>query len=125
MTEATLKGALVKTLREVLDGFTILRHEDRFTSGIPDLSVSGMGRTSWYEVKFANPGFEMKGIQDLTLSRLSENGSAHYIIYAKLPQGHFTYFTKPSEINDWKLSRRTPGFDHRWLAGQILAVHKT
>ena len=56
MNEAGLKGQLAKSLRAELPGAVVYRHEDSFTAGIPDLSVTWRGRTVWVEVKLDRPG---------------------------------------------------------------------
>lgn len=78
MNEATLKRALVKALRKRLPSAVIFRHEDLFTAGIPDLSITsnrpGDIRTSvvWAEVKFDRLRSKSKTtpVQELTLGRL-------------------------------------------------------
>ena len=54
MTEATLKAALRKAIIKRIPGVVVYRHEDLFTAGIPDVSVTLPPRTVWIEVKFAN-----------------------------------------------------------------------
>jgi hypothetical protein len=58
MSEATHKAALCKVLRFGLPPGIgrVFRHEDAFTGGIPDISISGYGRTKWIEVKLDKPG---------------------------------------------------------------------
>jgi len=56
MNEATCKAALCKLLRATLPGAVVYRHEDQFTAGIPDISVTWRGRTVWVEVKLDRPG---------------------------------------------------------------------
>lgn len=51
MTEAQFTRALVHDLRQVLDRTVIFKHNDRLTAGVPDLSVTYHGRTTWLEVK--------------------------------------------------------------------------
>jgi hypothetical protein len=81
MTESTLRAALVKKLREYKD-WIVLRHEDHYTSGIPDISVTGNKKTSWWETKYQkNLSLINKGIQQYTLEQLSRFGYAYYIIY--------------------------------------------
>ena len=46
----------------------ILRHEDHFTAGIPDTSISFNGHTLWLEIKFDD--LRSRGIQRETLRRL-------------------------------------------------------
>jgi len=67
--ETQARAKLVKALRETLpEGTVVLRHEDIRTAGIPDISVSLLGRTLWIEVK-AEP-YKLRGIQHETLRRL-------------------------------------------------------
>lgn len=53
MTEGQYTQQLLKDLKELYGpAWTILKHSDRFTSDIPDLSISNnTGRTAWFEVK--------------------------------------------------------------------------
>src|SRR5688572_13116678 len=82
MTEATVRSTLVKKLRLYKDWF-VLRHEDHYTSGVPDISITGNKITSWSETKFQR-GFSLvddKGIKKYTLDQLNKFGYARYIIY--------------------------------------------
>ena len=58
MNEATCKAALCKELRARLDPARsrVYRHEDQFTAGIPDISITANERTVWVEVKLNRPG---------------------------------------------------------------------
>jgi hypothetical protein len=81
MTEATVRASLVKKLRLYKD-WLVLRHEDHYTSGIPDISITGNKITSWIETKFQKTlGLYNKGIQQYTLEQLDRFGYARYIIY--------------------------------------------
>ena len=81
MTEATVRASLVKKLRLHKD-WLVLRHEDHYTSGIPDISITGNKITSWWETKYQK-GFSLvnKGIQQYTLEQLAKHGYAYYLIY--------------------------------------------
>lgn len=46
----------------------ILRHEDHYTAGVPDVSISFNNRTLWLEIKFDR--LRSRGIQRETLRRL-------------------------------------------------------
>jgi hypothetical protein len=50
----------------------VFRHEDAFTGGIPDISISFRGRTVWVEVKLDRPGrrSKMTELQSVVLSSL-------------------------------------------------------
>ena len=74
MTEAQLKAKLVKALRGRLrlPPEAVRRHEDKFTGGGADLSVSKWRRTAWVEAKLDRPGrrAEVSELQRTTLRAL-------------------------------------------------------
>jgi hypothetical protein len=83
MSEADLKNDLVQKMRKHLTGFVIFRHEDHRTSAIPDISVTGYRRTTWLEVKFADPSFDSPELQHLRMRQLEACGfGAWYVIYS-------------------------------------------
>lgn len=51
MTENTLVAKLVKIARAELKGYVIFKHADRFQHGIPDISITGSGVTTWWEAE--------------------------------------------------------------------------
>jgi len=57
VNEATLKGALCRKLRADPDlaGCEVIRHEEQYASGVPDISVTHQRRTVWAEVKLNRP----------------------------------------------------------------------
>ena len=126
MNEAQLKGALIKEARILLPtSYVVIRHEDRFTHGLPDISVTGNRITSWWECKLANPNFSSKGIQELTMLRLMRSGFAFYIVWVYNEIGRYTYIVNPNDIGkpitEWTHS--VEGFDHKWLVEEIRKVH--
>lgn len=82
MNEATIKRGLVKTLRADLPGCVVFRHEDRFTGGVPDLSLTWSGHTVWIEVKYSRPGRKSKlsPLQARTLAKLRAAGALAYCL---------------------------------------------
>jgi len=125
MKESVLKANLVKTLRESLRTFVIMRLEDRISSGYPDIVISGNKITSWIEVKYGNPNFASKGIQELTMLRLASAGFASYIVYwEKLAQKR-TYIVEPKDIGkpiiEWM--NYVEGFDHSFVLGKVRLIH--
>ena len=83
MNEATLKRALVKAMRTTMPGAVVFRHEDRFTAGIPDISVTWAGITTWWEVKYSPIGRNstVTKLQGYTLEQLSRQSTAGLISY--------------------------------------------
>jgi hypothetical protein len=115
MTEATVRAALVKKLRQYKD-WIVLRHEDHYTSGIPDISVTGNKITSWWETKYQK-GFSLvnKGIQQYTLEQLAKHGYAYYLIYT--PEQ--VAIVEPS-LSDSKIF---PGINHSEVVKYIRMKH--
>ena len=59
-----------------------LRHEDKMSSGIPDISVTVARRTVWVEAKIRRKGsYDGTEIQRFTLRQLESKGLALYIVY--------------------------------------------
>lgn len=124
MTEGTLKDAMVKKLRELLPGYVIIRHEDRFTAGIPDISITHNKRTSWWEVKFADPTFTSSGQQELTMLRLSTHGHAHYIVMDARQDRKRTWILTVEEFKTWPGEGSVrEGFDYSWIAEEVKVLH--
>lgn len=132
MTEQTLKGKLVETGRKQCPGFVWLAIQDRFTTGIPDLSVSGLGYGSWWEVKYADPKFDSSGAQELMMLRLEGAiGHVFYIIYVDddvvqgYPKKHVRILS-PRQLKDWKTTSTfiVPGFNHAAVVEFINKKHR-
>ena len=61
-----------------------LRHEERRggRSGVPDLSITGWFKTTWWEFKYADPDFDSEGLQELTMLRCAAIGAGGwYVIF--------------------------------------------
>jgi hypothetical protein len=124
VTEATLKSALVTLVRKAFPGYVIFRHEDRHLFGVPDLSVTGNGVTSWWEGKHANPNFKSQGIQELTMLRLANHSHARYIIWDENSGSKRTLVVSPQGMSEWQSAKETvSGFNHRWVVELIRKVH--
>jgi hypothetical protein len=83
VNEGTLKRALVKAIRAAMPGAVVYRHEDTFSAGIPDISVTWQGITSWWEVKYEPLGRTSKptALQVHELDRLAKHTVAGLITY--------------------------------------------
>jgi len=118
--ENKLCGELVRALRLTLPQFVVFKHADLVTSGIPDISVTGLKRTLWLEVKFANPGVIDRGIQAATMKRLGRAGLAYYVIYSAGYDA--TYVCSPEQLERFHVNyvQVTRGYDH----GAVVAFVK-
>jgi hypothetical protein len=130
--EAILKASLCQEARAQLKRFVVIRHEDRFTHGIPDMSVTGNKTTSWWEVKHAlsingrEPDFESKGIQELTMRRLALAGRAAYVVYWERGLEHRTYILQVGDLGNPNWAEDVPhvdGFNHNFVIDYIKEVH--
>ena len=126
MDESILKSQLGKEFRYRLPSYFFARHEDVRTSGQPDINVTGgrSKRTTWIEVKYANPDFKSKDIQLLTMCRLEAVGSALYVIYEETLDGiKQTYVFPPSQYASGRWVA-TPGFDHKRVVLAVRDIHE-
>lgn len=119
MTEKDLKDALVGTIRNKIPAAVVLRHEDKNTAGIPDISVTYFGKTVWLEVKYAHPYVIGGGLQKLTCRRLAVQGICRYVIYEENKLNKRTVILHPQDIVV-KLAEvpdecMSPGFNHEFV----------
>lgn len=122
--ESTLKAALMDRLRKYR-GVLAFRIEDTATSGIPDMTVTAGGRTTWWEAKYGNPDFDWGGIQHKRMMELEVFGYARYIIYRSDANGFWAVcIVKPSDMERRETWAWKAGCDHDWVIEQILSVHK-
>ncbi len=124
MNEGDLKDTLVRTLRQTMVGAAIFRHEDKFTAGIPDISVNWRGFTTWIEVKYLNPDFIGKEIQYVTALKLEREARCLYALYVQRRGERRTVVVKPSELKRTlepgvQFTFDPLGFDHRYVARRI------
>jgi hypothetical protein len=82
MKEGEVTRDLVKHLRKSMPGSVIFKHADMITAGIPDISVTGYGRTIWLEIKISKNGkFKSTNLQDESMRKLAMAGRAFYVLY--------------------------------------------
>ena len=122
MNEATLKRALVKAIKTTMPGVVVFRHEDQFTAGIPDISVTWAGITTWWEVKYSPIGRNstVTKLQGYTLDQLSRQSTAGLITYAETKRaGRSVAFR---DYTEWKAVDLT-GWRHEAVASLIQGYH--
>ena len=115
-------------LNAQLPEFLILRHEDVRTSGIPDISINGLKRTSWLEVKHADPTIDLHPeLQELTCRRVARKSFyCRYLVYFENGNGlKRTMLIHPDNIHSMSPDQWTVGFDHRWVAECLRKVHSS
>lgn len=87
MKEAQVVRGIVEHFRKALPAAAVLKHADRVTRGIPDLSFTYGGNTLWCEVKRLSPNETRSGFREkveplqLALARhLEAQGACLYFI---------------------------------------------
>lgn len=135
MDESTLKGTVCGLARRRAPRSKLFRHEDVFSSGVPDVSFTGGRKTSWWEFKYARPKLRSREIQDLSMLELDEFGIAFYVVYYELKELRSTHVIRPRDLlvkiktgityaDEWmKRGLVVPGFNHEFVVNQMIKVH--
>ena len=125
MNESTIKGLLIKAMKLQMSGALIFRHEDRHLHGVPDISCTWLGHTTWWEVK--RTPFERQPQQELRCQQLAQRGYCQYIIfktstYNTLPA---IYIVQPKDIKKWDrlFYKRIDTFNYQDVSQHIQGVH--
>jgi hypothetical protein len=124
--ESDHKAEIMDRLRRY-QGVIAFRIEDTTTSGYPDIYVGANLKSTWWEVKLADPDFDSKGIQELTALRLNQYaGYCRYIIYREEADGSHKRVSicHPSLISDETLQETVGGHNHDWVVEYILRAHR-
>lgn len=122
--ESHLKSQFMELARKEMQKFVLFRHEDFRTGGIPDLSVTGFLKTSWWEFKHGTPHFETKGIQELTMLRLAAVGFAFYIIFEETETHKRTLIVHPRDIKAIVPAAFSLGFDYKFIIDFMKRIHR-
>jgi hypothetical protein len=96
MTEAQLSATLIAQMRVAFRNAVVIKHADRATIGIPDISCTWLGKVAWIETKYLRPkdlrdfpqvNFERwmtdSKLQLDMMRRLSRQSAAFYLMYMK------------------------------------------
>lgn len=120
MTEGTLLAACRRKIKELFPDAVIIKHADSVTSGVPDLSCTYNGMTSWWEFK-QGPKIKWKNaLQELTCRRLAHHGTCYVVLYEIINDVKRTVILRPDEIEIASVS----GFDHVFVAEIIREAHR-
>lgn len=123
MDETQLKADLAAHIRINLRKCVVFSHGDRSSYGIPDLSVTYGGKTTWLELKYADPDFKSHGQQELNMKRLAHVGSAYYVIYETKGKENSVRLVHPDNFATWSSNLPVAGFNHNWIMEKIREIH--
>lgn len=104
MTESEYTSGVVQFLRD--HGHLTFKHCDRFTPAIPDVSTTGDGRTTWFEMKVLRKReeFYARVMEDpdqfFNMLALSRMGRARYAIVSCQE----TFLIDPGYLFDMKIA---------------------
>lgn len=129
MTESVLTAKFLCEFRERSPSAVVIKHSDSITSGVPDISITLGGLTSWWEAKFAKPSCASKLVQELMLARLAATGFARYIVWCSRAGVDKTLIVHPRKVMErtsWDLEAEAwcLGFDMKWLVTEVLKAHQ-
>jgi hypothetical protein len=126
--EASLKSAFFKELAHQCPNFYTLRHHTR---AAPDRSITGGGRTTFWEFKHGTPHYESPGDQELMCMRLAIAGYCRYVLWWETAKGvgQRTMIIHPRQMHDrvgsFPLAEAwCSGYNHRWLVHYIRGIHE-
>jgi len=116
-SESDFKADLAKKLRE--HKFHVIRHEDKFTYSVPDMSVTDNNITSWWEVKHKKIIGNGKKIQLKNMKELCKKTIlAYYIVYNHI----FIQVRRPPNL-DMKTEPMKEFYSMDQLVEYILNTH--
>ncbi len=119
MNEASLTKAFQEHLRK--RRFTVFKHNDRNTKGIPDTSASRNHKTTWYEFKFISRSAPIDAldwstvigkddmVQLANMVRLERNAIAFYVLFVGSGGAHQMFVVNPSQVL-WSVREKKPLF---------------
>ena len=134
MTENQLLSSCLKLLRSQLPGAVIIKHADPMTSGVPDVSITWLGKTSWWEFKAGAKIKWANELQQLTCRRLAAAGSCRVVFYEESPYYDRVQVGKKTTAAgtykrtcictpDEEVIAFATGFDHRFVMDVVRGVH--
>lgn len=124
MNEAKLRHELANSLRRSFTSAVVFCHEDKFTAGIPDLSITLDGVTLWFELKHVTPKKRFK-TTDLQVQTAVELENCWYIVYEERKimkteiLSHMTYIINPQRCRDYREGLAGDGLAH-WFVVEFV-----
>lgn len=125
MNEGTITTSVMSASEKRLRGSVVLKHADKVTGDIPDVSISVFGGTSWIELKYLRKGEKLKDIvkegQMILGHQLATtcNGRAWIVVFEAFPRAVsvwrpgvlFRYLNPTFNVTDhdgWKTTSKEP-----------------
>ena len=135
-SETVLKAQLCRKLELTFPKAVVIRNEDpvKIRSGIPDISFTWQGTTSWIEGKRAIPKIRTAHkIQIYTMLKLAATSNAFYVVWAEKDGVERTFIVSPTLIhkdlwdfncmNVLKGQYGVDGIDHNFIIDHLREIH--
>lgn len=127
MTETYLQSKLMNACRVTMPHSVVLNHHgSRFTKDYPDMTVSWLDTTSWWELKlYDNEAFDTPEAQSIMCRKLAQQSICNYIIYEERKGVKRTLIVHPGQMDAWSICTNfAHGFSHVWVAAYIRKTHE-
>jgi hypothetical protein len=134
VTEGSVRRVLMDAIHTKLPEAVALRFEDRYTKGIPDLALALNGKTSFWEIKYADPHCMTSRVQHYLCEQLDSHAfHCRYLIFQRgIPRApnarpRQIRIVSPHDFKDWKylgLVISEGKFDYDALIKHFKQVHR-
>jgi hypothetical protein len=118
---------LLKHIRKNWLASKTIKHADKITSGVPDFTHTARKKTSWWEVKWANPYVDTQGDQHLNCLQLAAYGDCWYIIFGMDKGEPYTAIAAPKDVDrkegTFVATTRVSGHDYDFVLNFMRSVH--
>jgi len=123
--ESHLKARCIEEVKKELPKFVVFSHQEFARHGVPDNSITGRGKTTWWEFKHGTPHFDSTGIQELTMLRLAGAGFARYVIFLEDAGGlsKRILIVHPKDLRDLHPEASCVGHNYKFVVDYIKQVH--
>lgn len=131
MTEQTFVRDYLRTLRAALPHAVVLKHPGTaFSKGVPDMSLTLNGRTSWWEFKYTIDARIRNhadfGLQLVMCLALAAAGTCYYVVLSDDNDERRIHIVEPRAID--RETRRYTGIDggadYAWLVKRMAKEHE-
>lgn len=103
-TESRYTQEFRKEVEKELPYAVVIKLADNYTIGVPDMTITFDGHTSWWELKVARKDSATlkglgKGIQNMMAQRLALEGICYYIVFWDAPSKKGICIYEPKDVN--------------------------
>lgn len=119
MREEELSRKLKSSMETAVIESVVVKHCDTYTRGLPDISWTFYGGTTWVEVKKIDKGkkeFAETGQQRIMTTRMARFGSCVYVVYHLGVRRVTIHVPTLAPYQGWPSLAEFDGHDHKAVA---------